>query len=195
MKHEIERFIDFPERHRTQGKLAGIEWHSAYRDALEVVENNGIVALIGNRGTGKTQMAWEIARNCKLDNLFENKFKDGFTLRKSRPALYRDAMDIFIEIKSTYAPKSEETEKELMSRYENAALLVIDEINVSTGSAFEDSKITHIMDKRYKAMRPTILMGNVDLKQFTIRLGGSVVQRIAQTGIVIECNWKSFRIP
>jgi DNA replication protein DnaC len=192
-KQTISSHIDFPERHRAQVDLVGGEWTKTYEKALEVANACAIVALIGGRGTGKTQMAWEIARNVRLTNVNKLTTENGFSKRFERPAIYRTAMDIFLELRSTYSPTSKKTEWDLMKEYENAALLVIDEINVSTGSAFEDLKITAIMDKRYKKLRPTILIGNVDIQQFTDRMGKSVINRIEEDGIILSCNWQSYR--
>jgi DNA replication protein DnaC len=192
-KQTISSHIDFPERHRAQVDLVGGEWTKTYEKALEVANACAIVALIGGRGTGKTQMAWEISRNVRLTDVNKLTYENGFSKRFERPAIYRTAMDIFLELRSTYSPTSKKTEWDLMKEYENAALLVIDEINVSTGSAFEDLKITAIMDKRYKKLRPTILIGNVDIQQFTDRMGKSVINRIEEDGIILSCNWQSYR--
>jgi len=192
-KQTISSHIDFPERHRAQLDLVGDEWTKTYEKALDVANSCAIVALIGGRGTGKTQMAWEISRNVRLTDVNKLTYENGFSKRFERPAIYRTAMDIFLELRSTYSPTSKKTEWDLMKEYENAALLVIDEINVSTGSAFEDLKITAIMDKRYKKLRPTILIGNVDIQQFTDRMGKSVINRIEEDGIILSCNWQSYR--
>lgn len=189
----IERLIDFPRLHQMQEQLWGDEWKAKYQIALQVATQGGIVAIIGNRGTGKTQMAHHVAQNVRLPDLIKLGKKDGFSTRTDRPAIYRTAMDIFLELRSSYSPKADRTEWELFKVYEAAALLVIDEISVSSGSAFEDMKITAIMDKRYQAIRPTILIGNVTAKELSERLGKSVISRITENGAVIECNWKSFR--
>lgn len=192
-KQTIFTLTDFPERHRAQIELVGDEWTKTYTKALEVANACGIVALIGGRGTGKTQMAWQIAKNVRLNDVVKNTTENGFSKQICRPAIYRTAMDIFLELRSTYGAASKKTEWDLMKEYENAALLVIDEINVTTGSTFEDLKITAIMDKRYQRLRPTILIGNVDLQQFSDRMGKSIVNRIEEDGIILSCNWQSYR--
>ena len=192
-KQAITTCIDFPERHRAQIDLVGDEWTATYQKALQTANACGIVALIGGRGTGKTQMAWQIAKNIRLSNVNTVNRDSGFTKEINRPAIYRTAMEIFVELRSTYAPKAEKTEWQLMKEYENAALLVIDEINVTTGNNFEDLKMTAIMDKRYQRLRPTILIGNVDLQQFSDRMGKSVINRIEEDGIILSCNWQSYR--
>ena len=192
-KQAITSCIDFPERHRAQIELIGDEWTATYQKALQTANSCGIVALIGGRGTGKTQMAWQIAKNVKLQNVNTVNYDSGFSKQINRPAIYRTAMEIFVELRSTYAPKAEKTEWQLMKEYENAALLVIDEINVTTGNNFEDLKMTAIMDKRYQRLRPTIIIGNVDLQQFSDRMGKSVINRIEEDGIILSCNWQSYR--
>jgi DNA replication protein DnaC len=192
-KEYIYRHVGFPQRHKDLEEVHGDEWLTAYNRAMSIIQDNGIVALIGSRGAGKTQMAWQIAKSVTLANITTQRKRDGFSMVADRPSIYSTAMDVFIDIKSTYSPKAKMTERELMDTYESAALLVIDEINVSTGTPFEDLKITHIMDMRYKAMRPSIIIGNLTMDQLNDRLGPSVVARIVETGTVIECKWPSFR--
>lgn len=187
--------IDFPERHRRNLELVGNEWHEAYAKAMAIVEAGGIVVAFGRRGTGKTQIALEIAKNGNFrDSYFPKVIKDGFRLHSNlRPCLYVKAMDIFIDLKNGFGRSNEPSEKQVINRLIDAAFLVIDEAHVRGETKYEDDKLTHIIDKRYDAMRPTMLITNLEKKDFAATLSPSILSRISEIGGGIECNWKSYR--
>jgi DNA replication protein DnaC len=71
--------------------------------------------------------------------------------------------------------------------------LAIDEIQVRGGKPFEDNLLTNLIDDRYSAMRPTLLMANLPHEELTETLGASIVDRVTENGAVIHCDWPSFR--
>lgn len=189
----IKSLIDFPELHASQKELRGEAWQKAFEASLEIINKGGFVVLIGKRSMGKTQMAYELAK-ATLQPERVVKLKRGEEPKKHQSrALYRTALDIFIELRSTYSPRCDKTEWELMREYEDLDFMAIDEITVRTGSDFEDMKLTAIIDKRYAAMRPTVIIGNLTADELKNQLGKSVVARLAENGLIIECNWGTYR--
>jgi DNA replication protein DnaC len=188
--------VDFPARHMRELTLYGVEWQSAYQKALNICENGGMVVAHGNRGTGKTQIAYEIARNARFKNTHHKPiYKDGFSLQaKPRACVYTKAMDIFIELKSSFK-NSGTTEKQILDKLVEAVFLVIDEAHVRGDTKFEDDKLTHIIDKRYDAMRATMLITNLDKRDFAAQLSPSIKSRLLEVGGGIECNWETYRKP
>lgn len=189
------QLIDFPDRHKRDLTLYGDEWKTAYEKALALCEKGGIVVAYGKRGTGKTQIAYEIAKNAHFQNThFAPVLKDGFHLPpKVRPCLYIKAMDIFIDLKNGFGRPGEPSEKQVIAKLVDAAFLVIDEAHVRGETKYEDDKLTHIIDKRYDAMRPTMLITNLTNKDFAAQLSPSILNRIEEIGGGIECNWESYR--
>ena len=186
--------IGFPDRHRANTELSGTEWQEAYQKALEIAESGGIIVCYGRRGTGKTQIAVEIARNAKLPH--SEKPRAEWTMQSHpeyRPALYVKAMEIFIDLKNSFQRPSAPSEKAIIEKLASAAFLVIDEAHVRGETKYEDDKLTHIIDKRYDAMRPTMLITNLQRKEFAAQLSPSILSRIEESGGGIECNWESFR--
>ena len=186
--------IGFPDRHRANTELSGTEWQEAYQKALEIAESGGIIVCYGRRGTGKTQIAVEIARNGKLPH--SEKPRAEWTMQSHpeyRPALYVKAMEIFIDMKNSFQRPSAPSEKAIIEKLASAAFLVIDEAHVRGETKYEDDKLTHIVDKRYDAMRPTMLITNLQRKEFAAQLSPSILSRIEEQGGGIECNWESFR--
>jgi len=186
--------IGFPDRHGRELTLYGDEWREAYEKALKICESGGIVIAYGERGTGKTQIAFELARKANFPNP-EAPRKDWlYTWEpRYRPAVYHKAMDIFIDLKNGFGRPEQPSEKEIIAKLVDASFLVIDEAHVRGETKYEDDKLTHILDKRYDAMRPTMLITNVPRKDFAAQLSPSIISRIEEIGGGIECNWQSYR--
>jgi DNA replication protein DnaC len=187
--------IDFPERHRHVTELRGDEWRAAYQKALAIAQSGGIVVAWGQRGTGKTQIAYEIATHGIFhDPHFPPAYRDGFSMPiKARPCVYVKAMDIFMRMKNGFSRKDQPSELDIVENLVQAAFLVIDEAHVRGETKYEDDKLTHIIDKRYDAMRPTMLITNLTNKDFAAQLSPSILSRITEIGGGIECNWQSYR--
>jgi DNA replication protein DnaC len=186
--------IGFPDRHRANTELSGDEWKEAYRKALAIAEFGGIIVCYGRRGTGKTQIAVEIAQNAKFNHaeLPRREWKMQ-SHAEYGPAIYMKAMEIFIDLKLGANRPKEPSEKQVLKYLIAAAFLVIDEAHVRGETKYEDDKLTHIIDKRYDAMRPTMLITNLQRKEFAAQLSPSILSRIEEQGGGIECNWESFR--
>lgn len=186
--------VGFPDRHRANTELFGDEWQAAYRKALEIAENGGIIVCYGRRGTGKTQIAVEIAKNAKLPN--SEKPRKEWMMQahpEQRPAIYSKAMEIFIDLKNGFGRSKELSEKQIIEKLAAASFLVIDEAHVRGETKYEDDKLTHIIDKRYDGMRPTMLITNLQRREFAAQLSPSILSRIEESGGGIECNWESYR--
>ena len=49
------------------------------------------------------------------------------------------------------------------------------------------------MDRRYREMRPTILMTNLDKAEFKNAIGERVYDRLTEVGRWVKFDWESFR--
>lgn len=180
----------FPARYKTAEAPIGEEWIATFTDALPLVNNGGIVLFFGAHGTGKTRMAYEIAMHCNPRN---GTSIVGGSIVRDRPALYTTAVGMFMDFRDTYRRDSEISEKKLMASYTDASLLVIDEIQDRGETIFEDTKLTAVIDSRYMADRPTLLISNFDRKRFAQTLSPAVLNRIQENGKGFEFNWNSYR--
>jgi len=192
--YAIDTFDGFPTLYDDEPPPHGAQWLATFADAMKHVENGGIVALVGNHGAGKGRMAHEIAKQTKMRNITIPRHQWAMKhVPVIRPAIYRTAMEVFIELRSTYSPKATASEWEKMSAYENASLLIIDELQVRGETKFEDGKLTTIIDKRYRQKRPTILIANLSVEQLAGQLSDAVNDRIRESGRIYQCNWQSYR--
>lgn len=153
-------------------------WFEAYRSVEQVCDAGGLVVLLGPRGTGKTQLAvCAVAHVC----------------RDGHPSRYLKAMDLFREIRACFR-KDGPNEVDVVNALCKLGLLVIDEAHERSDSDWENRTLTNIIDRRYDAVKPTILVSNMARDAFGQAVGTSIVSRIHECGRVIECNWKSFRV-
>jgi DNA replication protein DnaC len=81
----------------------------------------------------------------------------------------------------------------VIQEYCEAALLVIDEVQVRAETKFEDDKLTAIIDARYAADMPTILISNYTWEKLASTLSPAVIDRIEENGAKLLFNWESFR--
>ena len=87
------------------------------------------------------------------------------------------------------------SEKATVSKLIDAALLVIDEAHERSDSAWENSTLANVVDRRYDAERATILVSNLTKAAFAQAIGPSIVSRIHEAGETVVCDWGSFRQP
>jgi DNA replication protein DnaC len=182
-------------RHDDSVTIHGEYWQAAYERAKVCAERGGLIVAYGGRGTGKTQMAFHLARNVNFPNCtLPTIYKNGFTPEtKPRPAIYTKAMEIFLDCKHSFSRKDAPTTKEILQKLEDAAFLIIDEAQVRGETKFEDDLLTHLIDKRYDGERATMLITNLGRKEFAATLSPSIISRIEQIGCGIDCNWQSYR--
>ena len=81
-----------------------------------------------------------------------------------------------------------------MREYSAPQLVVFDEISIRAETKWEDDAFFSVINKRYAAVRDTILIGNfTSTSELVANIGASIASRLQETGGVIECNWPSFR--
>lgn len=166
-----------PARHAARTNLSGAEWRACLEATKAKIGSGFIVALIGTRGTGKTQIACEMIR--------EN-------ARRGRTSRFALAMDIFLAIRASYRKDAATDEAKVVEEFCKPRLLVIDEIQERAESAFEDRILTHLLNHRYNDQKDTLLIGNSKVDAFREAMGPSIVRRLNETGGLITCDWKSY---
>ena len=151
------------------------EWAANHAKILSKMNSGGIIAVIGNRGTGKTRISAEVMR-------------DYSPVRGD----YITAMGLFLRIRASFNSKGE-TEDQIVNEVSRAKMLIIDEVQERGNTPWEDRILTHILDRRYADMRPTIIIANLTESALTECLGESIVSRLFETGGILEMNGKSHR--
>lgn len=133
----------------------------------------------GIPGTGKTHLAVSIAREIAED-LQESVF-------------ITTAARIIRAFRRAWSGKSEFSELDVLAKYCDPDLLIIDEIGVQYGTDSERNILFEVINDRYEYLLPTILVSNLPLNELEEMLGERVVDRLLQGGTVLTFNWPTYR--
>ncbi|EOJ8667013.1 ATP-binding protein [Providencia stuartii] len=133
----------------------------------------------GIPGTGKTHLAVSIAREIAED-LQESVF-------------ITTAARIIRAFCRTWSGNSEFSELDVLAKYCDPDLLIIDEIGVQYGTDSERNILFEVINDRYEYLLPTILVSNLPLNELEEMLGERVVDRLLQGGTVLTFNWPTYR--
>lgn len=153
------------------------KWAKAWVAALEVITGKETLVLLGDRGSGKTQMGVELIRH---------------SARNLQKCKYIRACEIGIAIRESYK-SSESTETKTIRKFVTPDLLVLDEVQEKPGTEAEQRALAMILDMRYSSNKPTVLIANATVKAFKDIVGPSVIDRICEGGSILLFDWPSFR--
>lgn len=142
-------------------------------DAISDAPRGATTVIIGPRGTGKTQVAVEVARLCLTDECSVE---------------YLTPVDLFLALRSARRWASELGELETFNRFAGCQLLIVDEIGQSIGTPEEAAIFFRLIDKRYSELKRTILIGNFPASSLESVLGPSIVSRVGEGGGIIDCT-------
>lgn len=144
-----------------------------------VLELGTCLCLAGSPGTGKTHLATAI----------------GYAVMKSGYKVeYTRMYDLMRKIKNTYSRESTITEDSIISNLMVFDLLIIDEVGLKTLTETEVTLMHQIIDTRYEAVKPTIIVSNLNEKELELNLGERAMDRIYENhGTVFEFKWESYR--
>jgi len=188
----IVRMSGVGARHQVKslGELkANRKWAKAFLDTRKIVSQKGIAILFGPRGTGKTQIGARCIQETVLDMFTAATCSQDI---RDDVARYLKARVVGMIIRDSFSDKAR-GEQKVWKHFTRPDLLVIDELHERLGTDFEQKNLTHILDLRYDAMKPTILIANVSKLQLYELLGDSIMDRAREGGGTVEMNWKSLR--
>lgn len=132
----------------------------------------------GQPGTGKSHLALAIAQQ---------------VITRST-VMYLDVMDVFRKVRSTWSKESKDTEDDVLRLLGSAIdLLIIDEVGSQRGTDDEQMILFDVLNRRYRDLRPTILLTNLMGSTLTNYLGPRITDRMKERAIFVPFKWNSYR--
>ena len=142
--------------------------------------------LVGPRGTGKTQIATEFGLRMSRGPLL-GKMGQRYTTLSGLLQEEKDSWNRPPELDALNRPTSP------LKKAKDVWLLVLDEIQEVAGTEWEMSQFVRLFDERYGSMKSTILISNLMPDAMQKFVGPSIWSRITETGMLLSCDWTSFR--
>lgn len=176
---ELWESSGFPLRHKQRLTQAEPWPDGVEADTYAVLKAGGILSLVGERGHGKTQLAAALAYR--------------YLCEHALPVRYSRADDLFAGIWAEFDKDQGDGHTHAVKRASGGGLLIIDELQDRKESDPEQRELTRIIDKRYGALRPTILIANLKPDELTKAVGLSIASRMTESGSVVVCDWKNYR--
>lgn len=165
-------------RAETDGQARALEVCRAFADNFDRHLKLGTsIIMSGKPGTGKSHLAGAILQ----------------AILPRHVGIYVTLMDLIRMLRDTWRKDSETTESQLLARLQEVPLLVIDEIGVQYGTDGERAILFDVLDRRYRAMRPVILMTNLGKEDFRAAIGDRVFDRLTEVARWVPFDWPSFR--
>ena len=133
----------------------------------------------GNTGTGKTHLACAIANSI---------------LKRDYTTVYIGLIDVINSVKRTYSTNSDKSEQEVIDSLSSPDLLILDEIGVQFNTDTEKLILFEIINNRYEAIKPTIIISNRTAAELGEFVGERVIDRMRENGgKLLNFDWQSHR--
>jgi DNA replication protein DnaC len=151
-----------------------------FAQGFESIEkSSSTLFMFGNIGTGKTHLACAIANHL---------------IAQGKTALYVTTNNLVRRVRATWAKSSAMTEEQQIAAFTKPDLLVIDEVGASTGSDNEKQILFDVINTRYEAQKPFIIVSNLSIDGIKGYLGDRAFDRLKDgktTGLLFD--WESGR--
>lgn len=134
------------------------------------------LVLAGMPGTGKSHLAAAVLQSIL-----------------TKDVRYLTCMDLIRAVRDTWRRDSEKSETQVLTYLERLDLLVIDEVGVQYGTDGEQTIVFDVIDRRYREVRPTILLTNQDKEGFKKFIGERTFDRLVETCRWVPFDWPSYR--
>jgi DNA replication protein DnaC len=134
--------------------------------------------LTGLPGTGKSHLSCGII----------------LALYGSKKVKRVDLPDLIREIRATWRKDSEHTEETVLDWYGSLDLLILEEVGTGSGSDDERARIFQVINRRYEAMLPTVVVTNLSIPELKTEMGERVIDRLREgERSLVVFDWESAR--
>lgn len=146
----------------------------ARQKCLDFIEDRiRSIVLLGPTDRGKSHLAVSMLKGC---------------IQTGRQGLYVRERKIYRDIHESYLGRKElPTEGQVIAKYSEVPVLVIDELGRSTWSEHEGQTLYEIIDRRDADNLKTVMSGNINPKEFGEKFDDSFHRKLGASQIV--CRW------
>ena len=153
-----------------------------YRDNFKdkILPHGVNMIMTGNTGTGKTHLSAAILHN---------------VISHGGSGVFVSVSEMLRFIRSAYGFGAKITEEEAFNTFVKPDLLVLDEVGVAIGDEEKrKAMVFDVINARYNAVKPILLLGNLNAEEMEAYLGQRVWDRMKEGGgPVIPFTWGSHR--
>tara|TARA_B100000530_G_scaffold336624_1_gene291950 strand:+ start:5710 stop:7074 length:1365 start_codon:yes stop_codon:yes gene_type:complete len=175
-KNRLERYSQLgPLKNRSfedidrTGRLIQPSDQGRYREAVELIEHFaeypvGWLVITGAHGVGKSHLAAAV-----VTRLIEN----------GEPGLFANVADFLDELRSTYDDENETQYNDIIEKYKEAPLLVLDDLGSYSFTNWAEEKLMQIVTHRFDAKNATIFT----CREVTIDTESRIMTKLLDPGI------------
>lgn len=132
------------------------QFHHAYDRARVFAQKpEGWLVFTGPSGCGKTHLAVAIVNQC-IDN--------------GIPVFYITTSDLLDHLRASFSPTSDLPYDEFFEQVRNAAVLVLDDFGVQSGTPWAKEKLDQLLSHRYNNRLPTMIVSTVPISELEERI-------------------------
>jgi DNA replication protein DnaC len=163
----------------TQEQRAALERCQRFANEFPVALSSGAsLVMLGGIGTGKTHLAVAIAHQ---------------VMARAHTVMYSTAMELVSRLRDTMRRDAAVSTTELIDMAGAVDLLILDEFGVQGATEDVRAHLTNVLDRRYRNAKPTIMISNMNGKEFAEYVGDRVADRLRERSRAIQFNWESQR--
>lgn len=134
--------------------------------------------MAGKPGTGKSHLCCGI-----VTALYKKK-----TVRRI------DLPDLIRAIRATWKRDSEHSEEQVLDFFGSVALLILEEVGTGSGTDDERARVFQVINRRYEALLPTVIVTNLGMKELRAEMGERVIDRLREGDrALVVFDWDSER--
>lgn len=168
-------YFGVPPRHR-YSTLDNYEGNQRLVDDLKGMATcQNSLLLTGKTGCGKTHLAVGIMAEYLRLNLHK---------AHSDTALFIGAPELLMRIRASFDKGATTSETEIVNRYSQCGLLVLDDLGAEKTSEFSITTLYIILDRRNAHCRKTIVTSNLSLKEISATIGDRIASRLADMRVI-----------